>query len=137
MFFQKQALQSHELVVKPVQWLLHMAQTSKEARLSPAGGKAISAMRSGRSFLEWCEKIPWKRGETPLAMTPAYEDAAFKLHFENNDYTDFWRQPGLAMDEYFESFPDMPILWVVGWYGAMRGATTAAAPRITRKIMDR
>jgi len=49
-------------------------------------------------------------------LAPNYEDAAFQLYFENNDYNDFWRQPGFAMDEYFDSFPDMPILWVVGWY---------------------
>ena len=49
-------------------------------------------------------------------MVPQYEDVVFQLYFENNDYSEFWRQPGLAMDEYFDSFPDMPILWMVGWY---------------------
>ena len=99
-----------------LQWILSVAKNGKEARENPAAGEAIAAMASGRTFLEWCEKIPWRRGETPLAMTPAYEDAAFKLYFENNDYTDFWRQPGLAMDEHFHNYPDIPILWCVGWY---------------------
>ena len=70
----------------------------------------------GRNFLEWASRIPWRRGQTPLAMVPQYEDVVFQLYFENNDYSEFWRQPGLAMDEYFDSFPDMPILWMVGWY---------------------
>ncbi|NQT17110.1 MAG: CocE/NonD family hydrolase [Planctomycetes bacterium] len=99
-----------------LQWILSVARNGNEARLDPAAARAVSAMASGRTFLEWCERIPWTRGETPLAGTPAYEDAAFKLYFEENDYTDFWRQPGLAMDEHFESFPKMPILWCVGWY---------------------
>jgi putative CocE/NonD family hydrolase len=38
------------------------------------------------------------------------------LYFENNDYNDFWRQPGLGMDEYFDRFPDMPILWITSWF---------------------
>jgi putative CocE/NonD family hydrolase len=73
-------------------------------------------MTMSADFLSWADRIPWRRGETPLARTPAYEDSAFKLFFENDDYNAFWRQPGLAMDEYFEAFPDMPILWVGGWY---------------------
>ena len=66
--------------------------------------------------MRWAERIPWQRGKTPLALLPDYEEAAFKLYFENYDYNDFWRQPGLAMDEHFDAFPDMPILWVTSWF---------------------
>jgi putative CocE/NonD family hydrolase len=99
-----------------LQWILSVAKNGREARQNPAAAQAIRGMASGRTFLEWCARIPWQRGQTPLSMTPAYEEAAFKLYFENHQYNDFWRQPGLAMDEYFGSFPEMPILWVVGWY---------------------
>jgi len=99
-----------------LQWILSVARNGKEAQADPAAARAIAGMGSGRAFLEWCDRIPWQRGQTPLRLTPTYEDAAMKLYFENYEYNDFWRQPGLGMSEYFDDFPDMPILWVVGWY---------------------
>jgi hypothetical protein len=98
-------------------WIIRdVARNGKEARQDPTAAPALAAMGSFPEYLQWCARIPWQRGQTPLAKTPHYEDAAFQLYFEHNDYTDFWRQPGFAMDEYFGRFPDMPILWVVGWY---------------------
>ena len=99
-----------------LRWILSVAATSQEAARDPEAARAIGAMMGPKSFLEWATQIPWQRGKTPLARLPQYEDAAFQLYFENNDYTAFWRQPGLAMDEYFRSFPDMPILWVTSWF---------------------
>ena len=98
-------------------WAVRMSTTSQEARANPAIAEAIRPMSGdGPQFLEWASRIPWRRGQTPLAVVPQYEDAVFRLYFENNDYTEFWRQPGLAMDEYFDAFPDMPMLWMVGWF---------------------
>ena len=98
-------------------WAVRMSTTGHEAQANPAIAEAIRPMSAdGRQFLEWASRIPWRRGQTPLAMVPQYEDAVFQLYFENNDYTEFWRQPGFAMDEYFDSFPDMPILWMAGWF---------------------
>src|SRR5207247_5730930 len=70
----------------------------------------------GEDFLRWAAQTPWKRGQTPLSLAPNYEDSAFKLYFENYDYNEFWKQPGLGMDEYLDSFPKVPVLSVVGWY---------------------
>ena len=98
-------------------WAVRMSATGHEAQADPAIAEAIQTMSAdGQNFLEWASRIPWRRGQTPLAAVPQYEDAVFQLYFENNDYTEFWRQPGFAMDEYFDSFPDMPILWMVGWF---------------------
>src|SRR5262249_22714011 len=97
-----------------LKWILQVASTSHEARKNGPAAEALKRMNA--DFLNWAARIPWTRGQTPLAAFPRYEDAAFQLYFDNPDYTAFWRHPGLAMDEHFESFPDMPILWVVGWY---------------------
>ncbi|MCY3764802.1 MAG: CocE/NonD family hydrolase [Gemmatimonadetes bacterium] len=98
-------------------WAVRMSATSHEAQADPSIAEAVTSMTAdGQNFLEWASRIPWRRGQTPLAAAPQYEDAVFQLYFENNDYSEFWRQPGFAMDEYFDSFPDMPILWMVGWF---------------------
>jgi len=60
--------------------------------------------------------MPWHRGQTPLALLPRYEDMTFEPFFENIDYNDYWRQPGFATDEYFDNYPNIPALWVVGWH---------------------
>ena len=99
-----------------LQWILSVASNGNEARANPQITEAINEMRTGQTFLDWASRIPWRRGETPLSLAPTYEEAAHQLYFDNYDYSDFWRQPGLGMDEHFESYPDMPILWVVGWF---------------------
>jgi putative CocE/NonD family hydrolase len=99
-----------------LRWCLRMATDSQEARNNPELAQGIQAMHAEQDFLRWASRIPWKRGQTPLSSIPRYEDATFQLFFEHQDFDDFWRQPGLGMDEFFSSFPDIPTLWVVGWY---------------------
>ncbi|MFH1924674.1 MAG: CocE/NonD family hydrolase [Planctomycetota bacterium] len=99
-----------------LKWVLNVTASSQEAQKDPAAAKEVRAMLPGPSFLDWCARIPWERGKTPLASFPAYEDAAFGLYFEHHDYDAFWRHPGFAMDEYFDSFPEMPVLWVTSWF---------------------
>ncbi len=99
-----------------LRWHLHMATTSWEAQENPSIVEAIKPMLTSKGFLQWASRIPWRRGQTPLSVAPRYEDAAFQFYFDNNDYTEFWQRPGLAMDEYFDNYPDIPIMWVTGWY---------------------
>lgn len=99
-----------------LKWVVKQAASSQDAGRDPDALAAVREMGSDQGFLEWANRIPWERGKTPLAAFPQYEDAAFQLYFENNDYNDFWRQPGLGMDEYFERFPKMPILWITSWF---------------------
>jgi uncharacterized protein len=99
-----------------LEWSLRQASNSQEAQRDPTIKQAIQTMYDGGAFPRWAARMPWQRGQTPLSRLPHYEDWAFRLFFENDDYNAFWQQPGLAMDERFESFPDMPILWIGGWY---------------------
>lgn len=99
-----------------LRWHLHMATTSWEAKENPSIVEAIKPMLTSKGFLQWASRIPWRRGQTPLSVAPRYEDAAFQFYFDNNDYNEFWRRPSLAMDEYFDNYPEIPIMWVTGWY---------------------
>jgi uncharacterized protein len=99
-----------------LKWVVKQAASSQNAGRDPDALKAVREMGGDQGFLEWAARVPWERGQTPLAAFPQYEEAAFGLYFENNDYNDFWRQPGLGMDEYFDRFPDMPILWITSWF---------------------
>ena len=99
-----------------LKWVVQQAASSQNAARDPDALAAVREMGGDQGFLEWAARVPWARGKTPLAAFPQYEEAAFGLYFENNDYNDFWRQPGLAMDEYFDRFPEMPILWITSWF---------------------
>jgi putative CocE/NonD family hydrolase len=106
------------LALTLLKWCLTMAATSQEALRDPKIAKAINAMVDDENFLRWAAATPWRRGQTPLALTPQYEDLAFKFFFDNPDYNDFWRVPGLAMDEQMSKFPEVPTLSIIGWYEA-------------------
>jgi hypothetical protein len=99
-----------------LRWCVQMASTSQEAKARPELAAGMKTMLEGDRFLSWAARTPWKRGQTPLSNIPTYEDGAFQMFFEHNDYDDFWRQPGFGMDESFADYPDIPILWVGGWY---------------------
>lgn len=83
------------------------------ARNDPDDLAAIEAI----DFLKFCSEMPWRRGETVLARVPHFEDILFGW-VENDTYNEFWKRPGLCFDRYFQGFPDIPILWVSGWYDA-------------------
>jgi putative CocE/NonD family hydrolase len=99
-----------------LRWHIYMLLDSHEARENPAIAAAADAMLTPEGFLRWAEQIPWRRGQTALALAPSYEDSAFELYFDNNDYSEFWREPDLAIDEWFDRFPRIPMLWITGWY---------------------
>jgi putative CocE/NonD family hydrolase len=104
------------LTLSMLQYQVYMASTSQEAQKDPKITRAIQTMLDGEDFLRWAMVTPWRRGQTPLAMVPQYEDVAFKYFFDNVDYNEFWRDRGLSMDEQIDKFPDIPTHSTVGWF---------------------
>ena len=93
-------------------WILRLAaRGSRQAGAEPY----LTDMLLAQPMLQWMARLPWQAGQSPLKHVPEYEQAALRFMQEDN-YGEFWRQPGLAMDEHFASFPDIPILWIGGWY---------------------
>ena len=53
-------------------WAVRMSTTSQEARANPAIAEAIRPMSGdGPQFLEWASRIPWRRGQTNVAIGAA------------------------------------------------------------------
>jgi len=95
-----------------ISWIIFDAwRRSREAREDPD----LLAKIESIDFVKLAAQMPWRRGETVLALSPRFEDIVF-TYLENRTYTDFWQGPGQAFDLYFEEFPNIPILWVSGWY---------------------
>ncbi|MDP6355271.1 MAG: CocE/NonD family hydrolase [Planctomycetota bacterium] len=95
-------------------WLSYyvmMAADGKEAKKDPAVREALLQMR----FEEWLHRWPIREGQSPLALAPSYERAFFN-YLRHECLDDFWRQPGLSPAEHLEQWPDVPTLWVCGWF---------------------
>jgi predicted acyl esterase len=89
---------------------------SREVQANPELAAQIEEFLLPENFLAAASRMPWRRGETPLALSPALEDSAFGFYFEHDAYSDWWRTPSLAMDEWFDRYPAIPILWITGWW---------------------
>jgi hypothetical protein len=61
-----------------------------------------------------------------------YRAAAEQLS-RHATYDGFWSQPGLGMDEWLDRFPEIPILWVGGWYDFYPRAACEGFTRLTKR----
>ena len=88
-------------------------------------GREAAEDRSVRSELrlaldemdKWVRHLPIKRGASPLALAPTYEDWYFAIATEA-DYSAKWRNPMVALEDYIEQYPDIAALFITSWYGS-------------------
>jgi len=73
-------------------------------------------------FHEWLERMPIRRGQTQLALVPAYEKWAFEI-FTHSDRDAYWEHPSVCPREHWDNFSDAATLLVGGWYDSYTRAT--------------
>ena len=96
------------------------ANTQRRLKADPTLDAALNL--DSPAFHDWLTRLPIRRGQTQLALVPAYEQWALRLLTET-DNTDWWRSPSLAPALYHESWPDVPTLLVGGWYDSYTRST--------------
>ena len=92
-------------------YMAMMAGDGKEAMADPSVKQALQDMR----FDEWLQRWPLQQGRSPLALAPSYEDLTFEF-VRRECLDDFWLQPSLAPAAYPERWPQVPTLWICGWF---------------------
>jgi predicted acyl esterase len=92
-------------------YMVMMAGDGKEAAADPSVKQALYGMR----FEEWLARWPLQPGRSPLALAPSYEDLSFEF-IRRECLDDFWLQPSLAPAAHAGQWPDVPTLYVCGWY---------------------
>ncbi len=75
------------------------------------------------TFADWLTRMPIRRGQTQLALVPAYEKWALEI-LTRADYDEYWKHPSVNPRHHYDSFPDIPILFVGGWYDSYARAST-------------
>jgi uncharacterized protein len=101
---------------------------SRQSR-DPATAAMLQEMKDNRR--DYLVNLPLRRGVTPLKHIPEYEDWLVEaLSHGAND--DFWRQNDIL--DYPETYKDIPVYLVGGWYDSWAGNTAANYVALSRQI---
>lgn len=103
---------------------LHQATSFRLAlRMARDGPEALRDPRIARTLEQERKEIdkyrllfPVRRGETPLAQVPDWEEWYFNTATQS-DYGPFWSDPSSSQDETKENWKDVPVCLTTGWYG--------------------
>ncbi|MFW2335135.1 CocE/NonD family hydrolase, partial [Ilumatobacter sp.] len=112
------------------QYVVFMAQASKQAAADPSVQAGLDEMWA--SLTDWLGHQAIAKGETPLSLTPDYEQWFFDM-LTTSDYTDYWITPGLSIEEFIDDYPDIPLLLETSWYGHHITATLWKYEQLKRR----
>lgn len=96
------------------QYSVSMARTGKQAVANPQIRAQLDEM--WKNLPKWLLHQPLRQGASPLRLTPDYEQWFFNM-LTKSDYGDYWKTPDLAIEEYIDVYPDIPLLFETSWYG--------------------
>ncbi len=98
----------------------------KEAVESPEAHNHRRTTRTameGQSIHDWMQRLPWKKGHSPIQWTPDYEDYLLDI-WHRETFDDYWRQVGLCAEAYYDEFADVPQVHMGSWYDPYARSTT-------------
>ncbi|GAA4203486.1 CocE/NonD family hydrolase [Actinocatenispora rupis] len=97
--------------LKQATWAFRHAQESPAARADPV----VRAALDSQDLRAWFGALPWRRGLSPLAAVPEYEEYLLD-QWAHGAFDGFWRQLGIYGRGWYDAFPDVPSLHMVSWY---------------------
>lgn len=98
--------------LRQLTWAYKEAVESPEANANP---DTIKAALESQDIFGWFNRLPWKKGHSPLQWTPDYEDYLLDI-WSRECFDEYWRQVGLCAQEYYEVFSDVPQVHMSAWY---------------------
>jgi putative CocE/NonD family hydrolase len=97
--------------LKQATWAFNQALEAPEVRADAAKFAALQAV----DLKAWFARMPWSRGHSPLSAVPEYEDYVFD-QWEHGTFDEYWRQPGIYAQGYYDRFPHAATLLLSSWY---------------------
>jgi len=97
--------------LKQATWAMRNAITSPEAEADPVMRAALESEDLG----SWLQRLPWRRGHSPLRHHRAYEDALFE-QWEHGPFSDYWRMLGIWTEGWHDTYSKAAIVHMSGWY---------------------
>ncbi|MCH8106989.1 MAG: CocE/NonD family hydrolase [Chloroflexi bacterium] len=106
--------------LRQVTWAFREALESPDSHLHPMVTRA--AMKN-QDIHDWFQRLPWKKGHSPLQWTPDYEDYLLDI-WSRETFDDYWRQAGLCAQEFHSKFAHIPQVHMSSWYDPYAASTT-------------
>lgn len=93
---------------------------------------ALSAMQ--RELGPWLDRLPLRRGESPFALVPEYEDFYLSV-LERGDDTAYWDNPATRLAGRWDDYPrDVAVLLLSGWYAFHTAANLEKFSELTSRL---
>jgi len=89
------------------------ARAAQRAASNPSAAAALEDL--GLRVREYVRALPLRRGTTPLALAPDYEEWLVEA-MSHGDNDAFWRDMGSSVVDHVQEFADVPVYHVTGWY---------------------
>ena len=106
--------------LRQVTWAFNEAMASSEVHAHPLITK--TAMEN-QHIHDWFQRMPWKKGHSPLKWTPEYDDYLMEI-WTHEVFDDYWRQVGLCAEAHYGQFADVPQVHMGSWYDPYARSTT-------------
>jgi len=110
-------------------WIMLNAGKGSNASQDPGQASVLKEMADSRH--SYLHLLPLRVGTTPLKLAPEYESWLIDaMRHGSND--DFWKQNNIV--DYPETYQDIPVYLVGGWYDSWAGNTTANFMTLTKQL---
>jgi putative CocE/NonD family hydrolase len=83
--------------------------------IADAKDPAAKAALRAEDIKQWFTRMPWRKGASPLAAAPEYEDYLLE-QWRHGDFDDYWKQAGLYAAGFYDRYADVPTVHMSGWY---------------------
>lgn len=97
--------------LKQATWAYRNALVSPEVLADPELEAALRSVDVHR----WFREMPWRPGHSPVSLAPDYEAYLFEQWTEGR-FTDYWKQPGIYAEGFYDAWPDAPMVHMSSWY---------------------
>jgi hypothetical protein len=105
--------------LKQATWAHRNGLHSPAVQADPTRRAAMEAV----DLRAWFANMPWRPGHSPISLAPEYEAYLFE-QWRHGLFDDYWKQPGLYAQGFYEQFPDCPQVHLSSWYDAYPRAAT-------------
>jgi uncharacterized protein len=83
--------------------------------LEDAKDPVVKLMLTKESVTDWYSALPLRRGLSPLAIAPNFEEY-YLDEATRSDYGPYWQSIGMNWDRFYAQTADVPMLHIGGWY---------------------
>lgn len=84
---------------------------------------ALKAAVEAEDIRAWFQRMPWAPGDSPVARIPEYEAYLFE-QWTKGDFDEYWKQPGIWAEGFWDEWPDCPQVHMSSWYDAYSRTAT-------------